>query len=345
MKGENTMTLTKRQKMIIRQRKRRVRISLIIAGLLSIISIIALLVMDEEAPAKIEKTVETTEPETEFESPQIEKTASETLAANPIPEEEVERVTEEETTKNYEELIIWDRISYDYVNIRSAPNVNSDIYKTLEPKEVIHVTDERSDGWTEICLDNQIFYVKSEYMGKESGYQEYLDEQERKKDHTPYSQYLVDNYGFSFDKQKYLWEKCCTIYTKLENQQKLYAFVLGLMQRESCIGTYNNKSHWNSNGTRDLGIMQVNSCNWNKLKAAGIISSYDPYNLICDELQYNDYIGIDAGFYMLTPYLYKFGINENAYYAYNTGNEHGGSNNNSRIVWKYYQQWYSRLWE
>ena len=318
-------------------------ICLIIVSI-AVTSVVIKIVGDDEE--SVDESVIETESVIESTSTIIEEpeTIMETEVTTMSEIEEKMSLEEETTKRNYNDLIIGTRISYDYVNVRSAPNTDASVYKTVDPKTEIHITDERSDGWTEICMDDEIFYIKSDYIGKEDGYENYLVEQEKKKDHTPYSSYLVNNYGFDYDKQKYLWKKCCQIYSDLDDQQKLYAFVLGLMQRESAIGTYHNKSHWNSNGTRDLGIMQVNSSNWGKLKKAGIISSYDPYNLTCDELQYNDYIGMDAGFYMLTPLIVKYGVSEDAYYAYNTGKSHGGSNENSRIVWKYYKEWYDRLW-
>ena len=98
------------------------------------------------------------------------------------------------------------------------------------------------------------------------------------------------------------------------------------------------------NGTRDLGIMQVNSCNWADLKKKGLISSYDLNSLTCDELQYNDYINIRAGMDEMNICVNKWGISQNAYYSYNTGkHKTQGTNKGSRLVWNYYTEWCKRL--
>ena len=126
--------------------------------------------------------------------------------------------------------------------------------------------------------------------------------------------------------QEYIWTRCKKATTDYENY---YAFILGCIQHES---TFRAKAtHHNSNGTTDRGIMQINSCNIGKMRRAGLIASaedlFDPYKCI------------DCGFWLMNQYIDKFGVTEDAYYAYNTGKERGGSNRNSRKVMGYMSEW------
>jgi hypothetical protein len=45
----------------------------------------------------------------------------------------------------------------------------------------------------------------------------------------------------------------------------------------------------------------------------------------------------------MNQYIDKHGVSEDAYYAYNTGKEHGGSNRNSRKVMGYMREWQTLL--
>lgn len=130
----------------------------------------------------------------------------------------------------------------------------------------------------------------------------------------------------STELQEYIWTRCKKATADYE---KYYAFILGCIQHES---TFRAKAtHHNSNGTTDRGIMQINSCNIGKMRRAGLIASaedlFDPYKCI------------DCGFWLMNQYIDKFGVTEDAYYAYNTGKEHGGSNRNSRKVMGYMSEW------
>ena len=130
----------------------------------------------------------------------------------------------------------------------------------------------------------------------------------------------------STELQEYIWTRCKKATADYE---KYYAFILGCIQHES---TFMAKAtHHNSNGTTDRGIMQINSCNIGKMQRAGLIASaedlFDPYKCI------------DCGFWLMNQYIDKFGVTEDAYYAYNTGKEHGGSNRNSRKVMGYMSEW------
>lgn len=126
--------------------------------------------------------------------------------------------------------------------------------------------------------------------------------------------------------QRYVWEKCKA---KTDSYRQYYTFILGAMQHESSFKA--KATHHNDNGTIDRGIMQINSSNIGKMKRAGLIGQtedlYDPYKCI------------DCGFHMMDSYIDMFGITEDAYYAYNTGREHGGSNRNSRTVMGYMSEW------
>ena len=199
-------------------------------------------------------------------------------------------------------------------------------------------TEEPVNGFVQVIYQDKIFYASEDYLGNESEYTEY----QKSLDKTPYNDYLISHWGFDKDKQKYLWGKAQDLYPKDPNH--CYAYLLAVIQRETDFGR--DKSNWNSNGTRDLGIMQVNSSNWKELKNVGIITEYNMSNKTCDELQYNDYIGIDAGCYFLNKAISKYGLTEKAYWHYNTGKTSGsGSNKNSKVVWTYYQEWLKRLYQ
>lgn len=130
--------------------------------------------------------------------------------------------------------------------------------------------------------------------------------------------------------QEYIWTRCKKATTDYENY---YAFILGCIQHESTFRA--RATHHNSNGSVDRGIMQINSSNIGKMKRAGLISSsedlFDPFKCI------------DCGLWLMNQYIDKFGVSESAYYAYNTGREREGSNNNSRKVMGYMSEWKALL--
>ena len=226
------------------------------------------------------------------------------------------------------------------LNIRKGPSKDSEVAFKLDKGSNIQVvaTEEPVNGFVQVIYQDKIFYASEDYLGNESEYTEY----QKSLDKTPYNDYLISHWGFDKDKQKYLWGKAQELYPKDPNH--CYAYLLAVIQRETDFGR--DKSNWNSNGTRDLGIMQVNSSNWKELKNVGIITEYNMSNKTCDELQYNDYIGIDAGCYFLNKAISKYGLTEKAYWHYNTGKTSGsGSNKNSKVVWTYYQEWLKRLYQ
>ena len=130
--------------------------------------------------------------------------------------------------------------------------------------------------------------------------------------------------------QEYLWTKAKKATGDYKNY---YAFLLGVMEHESSFRA--GATHYNSNGSTDRGIMQINSSNIGKMKRAGLIGSAQDL--------YDAYKCIDCGTHMLNNYISMFGVSESAYYAYNTGRERQGSNKNSRIVMKYMAKWNSIL--
>ena len=222
------------------------------------------------------------------------------------------------------------------VNVRTSPETSSDniAFKLYAGKDVQVV--KVGEEWTEILYQDKSYYIASNYVGNEKEYKDY----QASIDKTPYNDYLVEKWGFSKDLQKYTYDLCKEFYPS--DPEHYYAFLLGVMQQESDLGRY--RSHYNSNGTRDLGIMQVNSCNWADLKKKGLISSYDLNSLTCDELQYNDYINIRAGMDEMNICVNKWGISQNAYYSYNTGkHKTQGTNKGSKLVWNYYTEWCKRL--
>ncbi len=223
------------------------------------------------------------------------------------------------------------------VNVRTSPDKTSSdniAFKLSEGKDVQVVNS--GEEWTEILYQNKSYFIASNYVGNEKEYKAY----QASLDKTPYNDYLVEKWGFSKDLQKYTYDLCKKYYPS--DPEHYYAFLLGTMQQESDLGK--SRSHYNSNGTRDLGIMQVNSCNWKDLKQKGLISSYNLDNLTCDELQYNDYICIRAGMEEMNICVNNWGISQNAYYSYNTGrHKTQGTNKGSNLVWGYYKEWCKRL--
>lgn len=244
------------------------------------------------------------------------------------------------------------------VNVREEPSESSQIITQIKADSYCTVINVRDDGWSEVVIGRRVYYVNSSYIGNTiEQYQDYLKEKEAieesiaeslaveesiaeaARDKTPYTEYLVNEWEFSYDLQKFLWDEVCDYTSNTELQKQYYAFLLAVIEQESKFGKFDNNK--NSNGTVDSGLMQVNSCNWGTLKNAGIISTYS--NGTCTELSDNDYTAIKAGMYFMNKIVDQLGVCEGAYYRYNVG--HGsGSNRNSKKVWNYYQQWYSLLY-
>lgn len=137
---------------------------------------------------------------------------------------------------------------------------------------------------------------------------------------------VSDAVSLSVEVQEYIWKKCKQT---TDDYKNYYAFILGVIQRESEFSR--TAIHHNDNGTTDRGLMQINSCNIKSCKKAGLIT--------CTDDLWDIYKNIDCGFHEMDEYIRKFGVCESAYYAYNTGSTKGGSNNNSRIVMGFYENW------
>lgn len=135
-----------------------------------------------------------------------------------------------------------------------------------------------------------------------------------------------DEIPLSLDVQEYIWNKCKNA---TDDYKRYYAFFLGSLQLESSFKP--GAKHTNKDGSVDRGIAQINSCNVKKMKKLGLIDSADDL--------YDVYKCLDCGFYMMDYYIGKFGVNESAYYAYNTGIERNGTNANSKKVMKYMANW------
>lgn len=122
--------------------------------------------------------------------------------------------------------------------------------------------------------------------------------------------------------QKYIWDKC-------GHDKEYYALMLGAIELES---SFDHKATGhNSNGSVDRGLCQINSSNISNMKRLGLIG--------CKEDLYDIYKNIDCAFYLMDKYVGMFGPTEAAYYAYNTGREHEGSNKNSRAVMQLKSKW------
>ena len=146
------------------------------------------------------------------------------------------------------------------VNARTGPSEDSESAFILDAGTDVNFV-KSENGWSEILYNDQIYYIKSDYIGDEDGYKEY----QANLDKTPYSDYLIEKYGFSKDLQRYTYNLCKEFYPA--DPEHYYTFLLAVMQQESDFGR--DRSNYNKNGSRDLGIMQVNSCNWRELKKKG----------------------------------------------------------------------------
>ncbi|MGC8851973.1 MAG: lytic transglycosylase domain-containing protein [Hydrogenobacter sp.] len=86
----------------------------------------------------------------------------------------------------------------------------------------------------------------------------------------------------------------------------------------------------NSNGTYDIGIMQVNSSNIPKLKRAGIIEKEEDLWDVCKNIR--------AGAYILKECIANYGFNWKAVDCYNKGKN---AKEISTYVWKVYRVLYT----
>ena len=135
-----------------------------------------------------------------------------------------------------------------------------------------------------------------------------------------------ENVPLSVEVQEYIWTKCKKT---TDDYKNYYTFILGTIQMESDFKR--TAIHYNNNGTTDRGLMQINSCNIKSCKSAGLIS--------CTDDLWDIYKNIDCGFHEMDDYIKKFGVCEDAYYAYNTGRQNGGSNKASRTVMSNMANW------
>lgn len=191
------------------------------------------------------------------------------------------------------------------VNVRTRPTTDSDIYQTIPRGVKIEVLSE-SDGWQEIVMNNNNYFIKSEYL---------MDEQSWNT--IPYS----DEVPLDYKVQAYLWQKC-------KENNIPYCFMLATMEFES---EFKSDAF---NGY-DRGLLQCNRCWLSTFKKLGMIS--------CNEDLFNPYIGIDCGFYVMMLGVEKYGVCEKTYAFFNTGNPQISSNKNSRQVMQLWENWKIKL--
>lgn len=111
-------------------------------------------------------------------------------------------------------------------------------------------------------------------------------------------EYFIPWIPMSEDLQKFTYDMCC-----INNVS--YTLVLSMMYHESKFDT--EAISYNSNGSCDSGIMQINSCNLKLLNEEyGITNLQDPYE------------NITAGVSIISDYVNKFGENDGLM-AYNMG--------------------------
>ena len=130
--------------------------------------------------------------------------------------------------------------------------------------------------------------------------------------------------------QEYIWLKCKAA---TKDYMNYYYFMLGAIELESQFKS--GAVHYNTNGSVDRGLCQINSCNVKKMKRLGLINSTDDL--------FDIYANINCGFALMDEYIGMFGVSEAAYYAYNTGKKKSGSNRNSRTVMSNMSKWRSVL--
>lgn len=221
------------------------------------------------------------------------------------------------------------------LNIRSTPSLDGEVIGNIPENGVIDNVIRLEGDWALIQYDDITGYVNSIYIGTSETKEEYLKNQQNIETQVlKCSSYLEQNYGFTPDQQLYLFNKTKEVYSNTVDQLDYYYYLLAVIQRES---DFKRKAyHKNSNGSTDLGLMQINSCMWKELRQNGIISS--------SEDLYDPYININAGMYELNQCVAKYGLSENAYYMYNTGkSKKAGTNKNSHIVWGYFLDWKNRF--
>lgn len=98
------------------------------------------------------------------------------------------------------------------------------------------------------------------------------------------------NVPLSAEVQEYIWNKCKAATSDYRNY---YYFMLGAIQLES---SFRSKAvHYNSNGSIDRGLCQINSCNIKSMRKLGLIGNTDDL--------FNIYKNIDCGFELMNKYI------------------------------------------
>jgi len=220
------------------------------------------------------------------------------------------------------------------INIRSTPSFDGEVIGNISQGDEIDNIISVEGTWALIQENGLTGYVNNAYLGTKETYEEYLKNQQNIENKVlKCNSYLTQTYGFGEDLQKFLYDQTKSVYSDTVDRLDYYYYLLAVIQRESEFKT--RAYHKNTNGSTDLGLMQINSCMWKELKQAGIISSSDDL--------YDPYTNIVAGLYELNQCVAKFGLSENAYYMYNTGKRKAGTNKNSHIVWDYFLEWKNRF--
>lgn len=106
----------------------------------------------------------TVQKDPEWKHAEKQETETETEAENigiPVPETEKASETEEELPKVSGTLY-----AKETVNVRTEPRTDSEVYKKLHRGDEVSVVDSEN-GWTRVLIDEQVYYVSSEYLVKE----------------------------------------------------------------------------------------------------------------------------------------------------------------------------------
>lgn len=100
-------------------------------------------------------------------NPEKSEDHSEEVVGTDGSEDEYEGIgsTEKEQSPTYETIVAY---TTSRVNVRTAPSMDAEIYCVLDNRTNILLIDE-ADGWSRILMDDQVYYIFSEYIRVQSG--------------------------------------------------------------------------------------------------------------------------------------------------------------------------------
>lgn len=135
------------------------------------------------------------------------------------------------------------------------------------------------------------------------------------------------------DLQQYIWQLTGERGLTESGRKTYYAALIGLCEGESTF--HKNATRYNSNGTTDYGLFQVNTKKIIDLRKDGIIKSGDDI--------YDPFINAKCGEYIFWMGYKRTGFDEQSYTQYLYGDTKVRSNKYTQRVWKMMKDWNSRL--